>query len=77
MILRSNGRILGCDGIKCSNRILPKETREEARAAKNHFYNLCLGCKGSWKGTRWRGAACGSLSRPVSQREAMLKAFQE
>jgi hypothetical protein len=33
MILRSNGRILGCDGIKGSNRILPKETREEARAA--------------------------------------------
>ena len=32
MILRSNGRILGCDGIKRSNRILPKETREEARA---------------------------------------------
>ena len=38
MILRSSGRILGCDGIKRSNRILPKETREEARVAKDHFY---------------------------------------
>ena len=60
MILRSNGRILGCDGIKRSNRILPKETQEEARAAKVHFYTSAGGSKEAGRGRRWRGAACGS-----------------